>query len=268
MPVPDATAATLAADVRGRPVRLHELVAHLAWRELRSMHRATALGVLWPLLRLAAQWAVLGLLFTRIVDLDIRHYPAFLLCGLVPWSWFATGLGAGTTALLSHRHLVLQPRVPDLALPAVAVSVPLADLLVALPLLLAVVGATAGLSPALLLLPLLVAAQFVLVCGLVWISSAITVFARDVRGLVELLTGLLFYATPVFYDERRVPEELRPLIEINPMTHVVAAWRSVLIDGRLPALVDTAVVIGTAIAAAAIGLALFRRLQPRFVDEL
>jgi lipopolysaccharide transport system permease protein len=75
--------------------RLAQLTMHLALREVSARHRFTTLGWLWPLARQLAQFAVLLLVFTSVVDLNIRDYPAFLFTGLVAWSWFASGLTDG-----------------------------------------------------------------------------------------------------------------------------------------------------------------------------
>jgi lipopolysaccharide transport system permease protein len=243
-------------------------VLHLARNELAAMHRFTLFGPAWPLARLLAQWGVLAFVFTSLVDLSIDDYPVFLLCGLVAWSWFAAGVTAGTSSLVAQRHLVLQPRLPAAVLPAVSVAVPLVDVIVALPPLVALLLATKIVHWSILFLPLLIAVQFVLMTAIVWLSAAITVYFRDVRNVVEVGLTLLFYFTPIFYDLRRVPDDLRRLLELNPMTTIVDGWRSVLIDGRIPDAGGLLVVAAGSIALAALALVVFRRLEGGFADEL
>lgn len=251
-----------------RARRYRELVTHLARRELSASHRFTLLGAGWPLLRLLAQWAVLAVVFDGVVDLGIPDYPVFLLCGLIAWNWFAAGAGAGTRSVEGQRHLVLQPGLPALVLPAVSVAVAFADVLVALPILVLLVALTTGLEWTLLLLPVLLLIQFVLTCGLVWITAAAAVYLRDVRNVVDVAITLLFYVTPVFYDLRRVPADLRGVLELNPLTPLIDAWRAVLIDGRLPSGAGLWLTALAAVVVAAAGAALFRRLEPGFADEL
>jgi lipopolysaccharide transport system permease protein len=245
-----------------------ELIVHLARREAASTHRFTLLGAGWPLIRLLAQWGTLAFVFGRLVRLSIVDYPVFLIGGLLTWTWFATGVLAGTSALISKRHLVFQPRLPSALLPAVSVAVSSIDVLVALPAVLIVVLSTTSLHWSILFLPVLIAVQVVLMSGVVWLTSVATVYLRDTRALVEVGLTLLFYLTPVFYDVHRTPHALRPFLYINPMTTLVDGWRSVLIEGRLPDALGLAVVAVASCALAAVALVVFRRLEGGLVDEL
>jgi|tagenome__1003787_1003787.scaffolds.fasta_scaffold20869576_2 lipopolysaccharide transport system permease protein len=248
--------------------RLYELVAHLTRRDLTTTHRFTALGVAWPLARLLAQWAVLVLVFDRILTSGIRDYPVFLFCGLVAWTWFSTGLSAATGSIPGGRHLVLQPGFPALVLPPVAMAVAFADVLVALPILVVLVASTQGLAAAALFLPVLWLLQAALVTGLGWLTAALAVYLRDVPQIVGVALMLLFYVTPIFYDADRAPPGIERVLRLNPVAAIIDGWRAVLIDGRLPSAGSLAVAAIGAVLALAAGLVAFRRLEGGFADEL
>jgi lipopolysaccharide transport system permease protein len=243
-------------------------VAHLAKREVGATHRFTLLGAGWPLIRLLAQWGTLVFVFTKLVNVSVADYPLFVLTGLVTWSWFATGVIAGTSSIVAKRHLVFQPRLPNAVLPPVSVAVPLLDVLVATPVVLIVLLSTRSLHWSVLFLPVLIAIQFLLMSGLVWLTSAATVYLRDVRSLVEIALTLLFYVTPIFYDLNRIPHHIRQYLYLNPMATLVDGWRTVLVDGRLPNGGRLLAVALASLALAALGLFVFRRLERNFVDEL
>jgi lipopolysaccharide transport system permease protein len=266
---PARPALPLAGRAVPRPPReLVDLVAHLAHRELRSAHRLTALGWLWPLVRQLGQLAVLVVVFDSVLSLGIEDYPAFVFCGLVVWTWFAAGLSAGTAAPITYRHLVHSPRFPVLALPLVAVAVPLLDALVALPVLGAMLAVDGRLAPAALLVPVLLALLFGFTAGLALLTSALNVLVRDVANAVGLGLLMLFYVTPVFYGVRTVPERFQDLLALNPMTHFVSAMRSLLMDGAIPAAGDLAAIAAATAVSLAAGAIAYVRLSPRFVDEL
>jgi lipopolysaccharide transport system permease protein len=233
-----------------------------------ATHRFTLLGAGWPLMRLLAQWGTLVFVFTKLVNVAVPDYSLFVLTGLVTWSWFATGVTAGTSSVVTKRHLVFQPRMPNAVLPPVSVAVPLLDVAIATPVVVIVLLSTTSLHWSILFLPVLIAVQFVLMTGVVWLTSAATVYLRDVRNLVEIALTLLFYVTPVFYDLRRIPNHIREFLYINPMATLVDGWRSVLVDGRLPNGPRLLAVAGASLALAALGLLVFRRLERNFVDEL
>jgi lipopolysaccharide transport system permease protein len=262
-----------AADVRVRPGRrglrhLRELVGHLAVREIASMHRFTLLGWTWPLARQLAQFAVLLVVFNAVLDLGIPNYPAFVFSGLLAWGWFATGVQRATSSLLESRHLVFQPRFPTLALPAVAVTVPLIDFAIALPVMLGILIFTTGIPVTILLLPVVMAIQLVLMAGIGWLTASAAVYVRDVEQVVGVGILMVFYLTPVFYDHARVPEKYRGLLDLNPLTTLLSAYRDVLLDGDVPPVLPMLALAVGSVAVAVAGYALFRRLQAGFVDEL
>ncbi len=247
---------------------LRDLIVHLAKREVTSLHRFTLLGWMWPLARQLAQLTVLVLVFSKVLDLDIENYAVFVFSGLISWSWFASGVGNGTSSLIRQRHLVFQPRLPTIVLPVVAVAVPLVDVLLALPVLVAMLVWTREVHWTILALPALLAVQLVMMCGLVWFTSAANVYLRDVGNVVSVGLLMLFYLTPVFYDSGRVPSDYAWLLQLNPLTTLIEGYRAVLLEGTLPAPVGLAVVTAISCVLAALGAIFFRRASPGFVDEL
>ena len=232
------------------------------------MHRFTLLGWTWPLVRQLVQLAVLVFLFSRVLHLGIHNYAAFVFIGLIGWGWFASGVGSAANSLSGNRHLVFQARFPDVVLPVVAVFVPLVDVLLALPVLIVVLALSGELHASLLLLPLILALQLVLMCGVGWVVAALAAFLNDVKGIVAVGLTLLFYLTPVFYDFGRVPASDAWILRLNPLTTLIQAERSVALHTAFPPAGAMAVVALVSLLIAAGGAALFVRLQPRFVDEL
>jgi lipopolysaccharide transport system permease protein len=254
---------------RSRRGYARDLLLHLVRREVAATHRFTLLGWAWPLTKQLAQLAVLVFVFSEVLDLAIEDFPVFVFTGLVAWGWFSSGLSSATSSLLAQRHLVLQPGFPVPLIPLVALAVPLFDVGVAMPVLLAMVAAAGTLAPVALLLPLLVAVQLLLMSGLAWLAAAATVYLRDVRDVVGVALTLLFYLTPVFYDrEISVPPEYHWLLALNPLTTLIEAWRALLLEGRAPPPGPLLTVAGVSALIALTGYAAFRRLRPGFVDEL
>jgi lipopolysaccharide transport system permease protein len=254
---------------RGTNLRqMRELVAHLVKRELSIAHRETILGWTWPLVLLLVQLAALVFIFGHVVDLNIPNYPVFLFTGLIAWTWFSTGVTSASWSLISRRDLVLQPNCPPVVLPVVTVAVPLFDVAVALPLLVAMTLASGTFEWTMVLLVPMFALQLLLMLGIGWIVAAISVYLRDVPRLVALATMILFYLTPVFYAIVRVPEKYQSLLLANPMGTLIESYRAVTLGDPFPPVgAFVAVAVGSGILAAA-GLWIFRALDGGFVDEL
>jgi len=211
---------------------------------------------------------VLVFVFSNVVDLGIDNYATFVFTGLIAWSWFATGITAATSSLVGQRHLLFQGRFPAAVLPIVALTVPLLDVLLALPVLLVLVATSEGIPWTVVLLPLLIVLQLVLMAGVAWLTAGASVFFRDVPNVVGVALLLLFYLTPVFYGLRDLPERYERLLQLNPLTTIVEAYRAVLLGDPAPGAGRLAAVVGVSAVVAVIGFVWFNRVQHRFVDYL
>ena len=257
---PDARALT--------PAVFREVVVHLVQREIAAAHRMTLLGWAWPVAKQLAQLGALVFIFGSVLDLGIPHFPVFVFSGLIAWSWFATGISDASTILLDQRHLVFQPRFPRAVLPIVAITVPLVDVLLALPVLLVLAAFENGVEWTLVFVPFLVVLQLFLMAGIAWLIAGGAVFFRDIPNLTAVVLQILFYMTPVFYGIRTVPEKYHTLLELNPMATLVGGYRAALLGEPWP---DAGHFLYVAVLSAllcAVGYTVFARLSPKFADSL
>jgi lipopolysaccharide transport system permease protein len=268
-PSPPAEAALIAPSVRRlTPGVFQEVVLHLVRREIDATHRMTLLGWAWPVARQLAQLAALVFIFGSVIDQGIPHFPVFVFSGLIAWTWFSTGIGTATTVLLDDRHLVFQPRLPAAVLPIVSIVVPLVDVLLALPILLVMAALETGVEWTIVVTPLLVVLQLALMAGIAWLVSSVSVFFRDVPNLVAVVLQILFYMTPVFYGLRTVPDEYQWVLQLNPMTTLVEAYRAALLGAPWPSVGHFLYVAVLAIVMCIGGYLTFRRLSRNFADNL
>ncbi|MDE3097699.1 MAG: ABC transporter permease, partial [Chloroflexota bacterium] len=116
-------------------VSRRELLMDFAWRDLRGRYKGSALGFAWhfvmPLTQLLVFWVLFGVLFgvrPRVGSGAEVNYAVFLFVGLVPWTFFATSLTAGASAIVANAPIVKKVRLPVQLLPASAVLSALVDL--------------------------------------------------------------------------------------------------------------------------------------------
>ncbi len=245
------------------------LVWVLTRRQLIARYRGTALGFLWTFLHPLLLFAVYALVFGVFVRVDLERYPAFLLAGLLPWTWFAQGLAIGTTATLADgpwiRQAAFSPAIPPLVIALSALINFVLELPVVLGILLAL-GVRPG--PSLALLPLVAALQFAFGLGLSLATSALAVRYRDTIQLLQALLPIWFFLTPVIYPLTQVPPRYVWLLDLNPMTHLAVAYQSVLYAGELPSPGRLAAAGACAVAAVVAGSAVLNRLRDRIPEEL
>jgi lipopolysaccharide transport system permease protein len=218
-----------------RLIYLFDLLRELVACETKSRYKRSILGVGWSLVNPLMQLVVLSFLFGKVVSLNIPNYPLFVFAGLLPWNWFTTSLTTATVSIVEHRDLVKWPGFPTAMLPAVSVVTHLVQFLIAFPLLFLCMLLWGGQwTVAMIMLPLVVTFQFGFTLGLAYLLAPLHVRFRDTQYMLNVFLMLAFYLTPVFYDTRIVPARYELLFSMNPMMHLISAYRSILIRGELP----------------------------------
>jgi homopolymeric O-antigen transport system permease protein len=247
-----------------------DVVLQLVLRDLRLRYKRSLLGIAWSLVTPLAQLIVLHFVFTTVLPLDIPHYASFLFVGILVWSWLAASLEQATGSIVDNRELVRQPAFPMAALPVVTVAANLIHFLLALPILAAFLwfggGATVG--PSLVLLPALIILQFLFILSVAYFVATFHVTFRDTKHLLGVLLLLGFYLTPVFYEVRQTPVRYELVYALNPMVHVLGAYRDVLLHGTWPSPTGLVAVALASSVFLLLGYTLFTRTRFRFVDEL
>jgi lipopolysaccharide transport system permease protein len=254
---------------RKRVSYLHDLVRALVARDMTLRYKRSVLGIFWSLANPLAQMLVFTFLFHRVLPLDIPNYSVFVFSGLLAWTWFQTSITLAATAITGNRELLSQPGFPSAVLPVVTVTTNLTHFLLELPVLL-IFLLLSGVppTPAYAALLLVIGLQFLWNLGLAYLIATWNVTFRDTQHLIALLLLLLFYLTPVFYDGTAVPEAYRALYRLNPMVHLVEAYRAILLRGEVPSL---KVLVALTILSGALlwlGGRIFTRASDRFVEEL
>ena len=248
---------------------LRDLLRELVARDMKLRYKRSILGVAWSLLNPLIQMLVFIFLFRRLMKLDIPNYPSFVFTGVLAWNWFQSAVLLTTGAITGNRELIRRPGFPTTILPVVTVTTNMIHFLLALPVLLlfAVLGG-GRLTSAMLALPLVIALQFLLILGLGYLVATLQVTFRDTQHLLGMFLMLLFYLTPVFYDASVIPASFQAFYHLNPMLHLIAAYRAILIGGSPPnlhALLALGVLGGVLLW---FGHAIFKRASYRFVEEL
>lgn len=244
-----------------------ELVTALTTRDLRLRYQGSVLGWAWSLARPLALGAVLAFALGRVLGTGIT--AEFLLAGLFPWFWFQGGVQGAAGSFVGNGGLLKKVRFPRAALPLSVVLGATLQFLFSLPVLIGFVVA-AGNEPgvAWLALPLVFGLQLGLMAGLGLFVASVTVYFRDLEHITDVLLTLLFYATPIIYAADRIPAGYRWLTYVNPLAPIMEGWRSVLLEGELPAASHLGASAGLTVLALAIGWAVFRRLEDGFADAI
>lgn len=246
------------------------LLQNLVLKDFRVRYRNMSLGVFWSLLNPLLMMGVLTFVWTRIVpNHSIRNFPVFVLCGLVPYSFFNVAWVSGTLSIVENSALVKRVPVPREIVPIAAVLSSCLHLgIQILLLLLAVVAFGLGVNIQWLWLPLVWALEIVFVCGLALLTSAINVYIRDMRYVVESVIMVMFWLVPIFYGFENIPAKYAYVYEMNPVAALIFALRSILLHAAAP---HTTTVLKLAVVSFmvfAIGWVAFRRMKDSFYEHI
>jgi lipopolysaccharide transport system permease protein len=260
----------LASGSAGRFAHYVDLVLALTIKEIKVRYKGTFLGYGWSLLNPLVFAVTYWIAFKAILNVRIEGYFIFLLAGLFPWQWLNNSLQLAPRAFTNNAPLVKKIAFPRYLIVASSVVTEGLHFLLCLPVLVALALLFGRATPSAAWLwgaPILLAVQGLMIYGIALAVASCSVFFRDIERLVGLGMTVLFYVTPVIYERQMVPAMFQPLIAINPFTHLIVAWRRLLLDGTLDwQAVGTAALI--AAVAVAVGQAIFDRLQWKFAEAL
>ncbi len=246
------------------------LFTSLILKDFKIRYRNMSLGILWSLLNPLVMMGVLTFVFGGVVGGgNSKAFPLFVLCGLVPYNFFTGAIMTGTTSIVDNAGLVKRVPVPREIVPVAAVLSNCVHLLIQLALLI-VIAFFFHIRPGIhwLWLPAIWTLYVAFVCGLALGASAINVYVRDTRYVVESFNLILFWVVPIFYSFTIIPQKYATIYRFNPVAALVMAMRNILLDGIAP---PTSLMINLALAAflsLAAGFAIFGRLKVAFYEHI
>lgn len=259
----------------GEVWEFRELLFFLAWRDVKVRYKQTALGAIWAILQPLLTMLIFTIFFGGLahVGSDGLPYPIFSYAGLLPWTFFAQGLGQAANSLVGASNLIKKVYFPRLIVPLSSVLTGLVDFAVAFTVLVGMmVWYRVPPTAALIWLPLFLLLAILAALGSGLWLAALNVEYRDVRYVVPFFVQIWLFVTPVIYPTSRMTAKLAELglpvwlSGLNPMTGVVEGFRWALLgSGSKPGPI---LVASTAVTFVLLlsGALYFRRMERTFAD--
>jgi lipopolysaccharide transport system permease protein len=270
---------TVIAPTRGWQVinwaelwRFRELIAILAWRDIKVRYKQTVLGAAWAVLQPAMMMLVFTIFFGKLGGIQSGDLPyaVFVYTGLLPWMFVSTAITTAANSVLGSERLITKVYFPRLALPLSAVATALVDFCFAFGLLVVLMlWHGLALSWSLLLLPVFLLVLTVAALGVGILLAGLHVAYRDFRYVTPFLIQIGMFATPAIYmPADKFPTDnywVQVLLGLNPLNTLIAGFRGACLGTEIPWGIvagATALVAGVFLA----GCFYFRRVEDWFAD--
>jgi len=246
------------------------LLLLLVWRDVKSRYSQTVLGAGWAVLQPVLTMVIFTVIFGRLARMpsDGVPYAVFSLAALVPWTYFSSSLTGSSNSLVSNRSLVTKVYFPRLVIPAAAILATLVDFAIAFTVLILVMlgfGIVPG-AHALWIVPVTLIILSMTAMGAGSWLAALNVQYHDVRHLSPFLVQVWMYASPIVYPLTLVPEAYRWIYALNPLSSVLAGFRSALLGTPGPTLGQIGLSLLSAFVIFGGGVLYFRRTERVFAD--
>lgn len=246
------------------------LLKNLMQKDFRIRYRNMSLGVFWSLLNPLIMMGVMTFVFTKIFpNPGGKMFPLSILCGLVPFNFFALAWVSGSMSLTDNASLIKRVPVPREIFPIASVLSNCLHLIIQVALLLVLVLAFGrGVNIYWLWLPVLWGLYILFVAGLALLCAALNVYIRDVRYVIESINTVLFWLVPIFYSFAMIPARYKEIYQFNPVAALIMMLRNILLEGVPPANSTLWRMAVCAFGMLLAGFWVFKRLSRRVYDYL
>lgn len=205
-----------------------ELFQVLAWRDCAVRYKQTVLGITWAVIRPVLTMLIFTVVFGRIAKLPSGGipYPLMVFAGMLPWTFFSTGLSDASNSLLANTNLVSKVYFPRLIMPTATITAAFIDFFIGFFILAGMMG-WYHVWPTwrIVMLPFFVLLAFLAALGpSLWVT-AVNVKYRDFRYVIPFLVQFGLYVSPVGFSSSVVPQKWRLLYSLNPLAGIIDAFR-------------------------------------------
>jgi len=251
------------------------LIKYFVQSQLTSGYGRYYLGHIWaflgPLLMVILLTAVfsevIGIKFREVTGDSTLNFGLFLYCGLLPFLAFSQALNGGVTLIRRNSDLVTKVVFPLELLPLSQVTASLLQNSFGFgALLFILVVFEHRLHLTIFLLPLIMVPQLVFTCGLSYLMAVFGTYVPDIRETLRAFVRAMFFCTPIIWPAGRVPENYKWLVDYNPLTFLVEAYRNLILEGTIPFGEQAIYFCFVAVVLFVTGLALFNRVKHNFAD--
>lgn len=246
-----------------------ELLKSNVKKEIRGKYKGSFLGILWSFINPLLQTIVYTIVFSIIMKSTMENYLIYVVTGIIPWNFFLTTMVQGMTTVKANAGIIKKVYFPREILPISVVLSGLVNFFIScIIIVLFCIFSGVGISWHIIIVPFVAILQFLFILGLVFALSAINVYIQDTEYIVQFVLNMAFYATPILYLPSVLPSLFQQILNLNPMTHILVAYRDVFMYHTLPGLKTMVILTIISVLVCFIGYKIFKKLEKKFAEQI
>jgi len=252
-------------------LKYRHLIVQLIRRDILTRYKRSVLGIGWTLLNPLGMMLVLTIVFSQIFKFaTVYGYPAYVLSGLLAWTFFAQTTNAAMVNLVWGGGLLNRIYIPRASFGLAAIGTGMVNIVLStIPLLFVMLITQVPIHPSILFLPvsILLLAAFALGVGL--LLSTMAVYFPDVAEMYQIVLTAWMYLTPIIYPEEVLPESIRFWVtHLNPMYYMVNIYRIPTYYGRWPTWPEFLAALAIALVALIVGWIVFSNKSDEYAYRI
>lgn len=242
-----------------------DLIWFLVRRDITARYKRSVLGIAWTMLNPLGMMIVLSIVFSHVFRTTMEGYPAYVLSGLVAWTFFSQTSSNAINALVWGGDLLQRIYIPRSTFAISAIATGIVNLLLSLvPLFAVMLVIGIPLRPTILLTPVAIVPLAMFSLGVGLVISTIGIFFADVVEMYVIVLTAWMYLTPIIYPLDILPSNVVMWMKFNPMVHIVDLFRMLVFYGTIPALSTWLLAFGSAAVVFVAGWLIFTGKSDEF----
>jgi lipopolysaccharide transport system permease protein len=249
-------------------VKHRDLIQILTINDLKIKYQHTYIGLLWSLLSPLLLLVVLYFVFYSIRHLE-ANFAQYLLVGILTWRFFTSATSSSVTVIRQKsgilENIVLPSEIFVLTKNLSAMISFTLEFIILIPLVALIAGTV---SPYALLFPIIHVLFFLLTFGISLLLASLYPYFRDLAEIWPFVVQIGFFLCPIIYPISLIPDSIRGLYLLNPVTQVMIIYRGLVLEGILPSSSSVGYVLLSGAGITIAGYFIFKRLEKRFVEVI
>jgi lipopolysaccharide transport system permease protein len=251
------------------------MIRSMVVRDIKARYIGSFLGFFWTIIHPLTQIFIYYFIFSVLLRIRLgpeyggTNFAIWLISGLLPWFFFAEVVNRSPMAILEQSHIITKTVFPSEVLAFTHLISAFINHLIGMVILASFLLIFAyGISLKILLVFPIMLIIGVFAIGISWALSALNVFLRDIGQIIGVILHIWFFMTPIIYPPHTIPHNLQRLYRLNPMLHIIEAYRFALLGKTNLTIESLPYILTLVFVTFIIGGLIFKKLKPGFADAL